>query len=178
MCEKYCQCNLFALVYFSIEQSSYFAIVDLHTTSQQIMDEFKILLRDKGLKATPARLEVLEILHGVEKPLSIKAILNRLSDKTINQATLYRIVTKLKEAGILSMVMLEHNHGHYQLITDKDTHHIVCTSCHTIASFHGCLFADLKESLLSSLPDFANIQSHTLELAGLCKKCFSKNAAA
>lgn len=141
------------------------------------MRDYKQLLREKGLKATPARLEVLEILEKVEKPLSIKAILSRLSDKTINQATLYRIVTKLKEVGILNMVMLEHNHGHYQIVTEKDTHHIVCTVCHKIASFHGCAFSDLAKRLLSSIPDFAKIESHTLELAGLCKQCANNSAA-
>lgn len=142
------------------------------------MHDFKKLLREKELKATPARLEVLEILHREDKPLSIKAILTRLTDKTINQATLYRIVTKLKEVGILSASMLEHNHAHYQLVTDEDTHHIVCTSCHTIASFHGCAFEKLSKTLLTAVPDFASIQSHTLELAGICKKCFSKQATA
>lgn len=136
-----------------------------------IMHDYKQLLRDKGLKVTPARLEVMEILEREKKPLSIKAILSRLTDKTINQATLYRIVTKLREAGILSASMLEHNHAHYQLITEKDTHHIVCTSCHTIASFHGCAFENLSKTLLTAVPEFASIQSHTLELAGLCKKC-------
>lgn len=132
------------------------------------------LLRDKGLKVTPGRLEVLDILERAKKPLSIKALSNRLKDTAINQATLYRTVTRLKEVGILNASMLEHNHAHYQLVTEEDTHHIVCISCHTVASFQGCVFNDLSASLLETIPSFSSIQSHTLELSGVCQLCSSK----
>jgi Fe2+ or Zn2+ uptake regulation protein len=131
-------------------------------------------LHSHGLKATPARLALLSVFQHAKKPLSITALEELLAKEEINSVTFYRIVDDFLAAGIVRPIDLRHGHAHYELITQEEHHHLVCTNCGKINDITHCLPDNFEAKTLRANPDFARIHDHSLELFGVCKKCASK----
>lgn len=129
------------------------------------------LLHSVGLKATPARIAVLELLKKTSKPLSIKSIQSKLAKEEIDQATLYRIVSSLVEKEIIREVDLKHGHGHYELATSSHHHHIICKKCGKIQDID-CDTTQIEKEVLKQ-SGFKSISNHSLEFFGTCKSCSS-----
>jgi Fur family ferric uptake transcriptional regulator len=142
----------------------------MSTAASQQTRRLSALLRGAGFKATPHRLAVLALLEKSKKPLSIKKIRDQLRRKDLDQATLYRMVNALEQAGLLRAVDFRHSHAHYELEGgERHHHHIVCQSCGKLAD----IFADTSrlEAQALKMSKFAAITSHSLEFFGLCRAC-------
>lgn len=140
-----------------------------------IHNEWSEILREQGLKCTPARVAVLVALSGVKKPLTVEEIGQKVKRQKIDTVTLYRTVQRLTNAGLVRRIDFRHGHAHYELNDAKrDHHHIICTKCHAVEDFAGCDFSDLTRRALSQTKNFRMILEHSLELFGLCKKCEKK----
>jgi Fe2+ or Zn2+ uptake regulation protein len=61
-------------------------------------------LRKAGLKATPIRLGILEVLSKGHKMLSIQEIFSALKQEKVDLATVYRCVRKFEKAGLIDSV--------------------------------------------------------------------------
>lgn len=93
-------------------------------------------IRAAGLRCTSAREAVLEHMHTATGPLTHADVSEALADKGFDRATIYRNLTELTEAGLLSRVELGdhvwrfetkrsgHDHG-----KGEDHPHFLCTSC-------------------------------------------------
>ncbi len=132
------------------------------------------LLRNRGLKATPARVALFAVLHKAKKPLSITALQRSLAKEKINNVTFYRMVEDFTNAGIVRPIDLRHGHAHYELVPPQEHHHLICTNCGKVNDISDCLPNNFETKALRANPDFATITDHALELFGLCKKCASK----
>ncbi len=129
-------------------------------------------LRSQGLKSTPARIAILDVLSRVQTPLTVEQIGEKLKKFCLDTVTLYRAAKQLTEAGLLRHVDFRHGHAHYELKDQvHDHHHIICTKCHTVEDFTGCDFSDLVKRARSQTKKFRIIHEHSLELFGICKKC-------
>lgn len=132
--------------------------------------DFKILLRNSGLKITKARLDILGFLAKSKKPVSINDMVVRLP--ILNQATIYRAIHSLLEIGVIRSVDLRHGHAHYELaIGDNDHHHIICTRCGRIEDFSECNMDIVVASVLGGSSHFSRVIDHSMELFGICTKC-------
>ncbi len=93
-----------------------------------MMESLKIL-KDKGLKATPQRIALIEVL--LEHPhLDIEAIHDRLREKipSISVATIYNNLKALQNAGIVREVKIPFHKPLYEV--DLVYHiHAVCKRC-------------------------------------------------
>ena len=135
-----------------------------------IKQELKQILRKGGLKATSARIAILEVLKASKKPMSAQAIFEALP-KTIDRATVYRTVKSLKEKGVIVPIDLRHNHAHYELANLAEHHHLICIKCGRVEDVHHCGLEEAQSKVLRSSKYFARITEHALEFYGLCKKC-------
>lgn len=131
------------------------------------------ILLQIGSKNTPNRRAVLDVFFHETKPLSIKDIQKKIKDKiTLDQVTLYRIITFFIEKGIIKQIDFGHGQAYYEIIDHKnDHHHIICTSCHKVVDFVGCDSAAIIEKVMKQTKDFATISHHSFELFGLCISC-------
>ena len=75
--------------------------------------KFADLLHQAGLKATPARFAILEVLEKSSLPLSPARILKNMGRSDIDQATVYRTLNSLRELGAVRQIDLEHGHAHF-----------------------------------------------------------------
>lgn len=138
-------------------------------------DQWSDVLRERGLKSTPARTAILNILAAAKQPLTVEQIGKKIKKGTSDTVTLYRTVQRLTGVGLLRYIDFHHGHAHYEFNDPKrDHHHIICTACHAVEDFTGCDFSDVAKRVLSQTKNFRTIVEHSLELFGLCKKCEKK----
>lgn len=142
-------------------------------TDQMTRDTFNSFLRSAGLKATPGRLALLEVLYSAKSPRSIAKIMRELGGK-IDRVTAYRALAAMEKTGLVRKVNLEHGHADYELALD-DHHHLVCTACGRLEDFGGCDLRGLERKALKQSKYFAEIRQHSLEFFGLCKACAAKS---
>jgi Fe2+ or Zn2+ uptake regulation protein len=76
----------------------------------------------------------------------------------------------LEQLGLLRKVYLQGKSDLFESALHHH-HHIVCTSCGTIEDFELCDLEKTTNHILSK-SSFSSITSHTLELFGVCKKCY------
>ena len=132
---------------------------------------FADLLHEAGLKATPARLHLIFLLHKTAKPLPAESIILKLRGQGGDQATVYRMLRSLKGAGLVRQVEFQHGHAHWELAELGDHHHLICVKCEKIEDIKGCRIGELEKNILQKTKSFADITGHSLELFGHCKKC-------
>lgn len=133
------------------------------------MQDFKELLRQKGYRATPGRITLLELLWREKEPLTVAEIKTRMGSK-LDTVTLYRALEALFQKGIIRRVDLAHGHAHYEL-EQEHHHHLVCTDCGKLEDIEVREMEKAGENVLKTSKQFKSIYSHELEFFGLCNKC-------
>lgn len=130
----------------------------------------KEILRVAGLRPTMQRTALFAHLANHPQPQSISALSVQLKSQ-MDTVTVYRIMESFMSAGLARQVDLRQGAPLFELVGEHDHHHIVCTRCDHIEDFEGCNYQSLTKSALAQSTAFASIQSHAIELFGLCNKC-------
>jgi Fur family transcriptional regulator, ferric uptake regulator len=147
-------------------------------TAKDVMKEGEVLeryLRGRGLKLTLPRLTVLKAFLGVESHVTadeLLAVARRL-DPRIGQATVFRTIRLLAEAGIAREAgsaeggrRYEHAYGH------AHHDHLVCIGCGEVREFTEAELERMQERIFRNF-GYRPI-GHRLELQGLCPACADK----
>lgn len=133
-----------------------------------------VFLRERGYKATSARLAVLKFLQKYQRPISPKKISDQLAKKA-NQATVYRILKTFKKMGLVRQIDLQHDHTHFELIRPHDHHHhFVCQCCGRITDISSCNILNLINKIKLQSRAVGSISEHSLELFGRCRSCLNR----
>ncbi len=143
-------------------------------TATNTKENFRDQLRRSGHKATPARLLVLSLLEKTTKPLSPQTIVEKVNGKT-DQATIYRMLKQLKESGLIRQIDFHHSHPHYELISSKDHHHLICSRCGKSEDVPCRDMESYQATILRRSQHFNEIKEHALEFFGICKSCTRSN---
>ena len=134
------------------------------------------ILHDQGLRATAPRVAVLRVLAEAERPLSHSEVVERLGDADWDQATIYRNLVKLEEAGLARIASRVEGIDRYALATspeDRHLHpHFVCEDCGRIA----CLPAELIALSSTQGAWTEAIQGATVQFQGECPDCRARGA--
>ncbi|MCX6754597.1 MAG: Fur family transcriptional regulator [Candidatus Nomurabacteria bacterium] len=144
-----------------------------NTSKNQI--NIDTILKDNGLKVTPARLSILNIFTKSKFPLNAFSVYSELSkdkkNKNINEATVYRTLSSLEKNDILKIVNLRKDSVYFELNNDHH-HHIVCTICGTVEDFKENISIEkILSKIIEKSTKFKKIKEHSLELFGICKVC-------
>jgi Fur family ferric uptake transcriptional regulator len=134
---------------------------------------YEELLSGADLKATPNRLDVLEVLGNNNYPLSasdIYEILKRSS--TINRVTVYRILDLLVEHGVAERISTGGRAFYYDIASNdhyKPHPHFYCKNCGQM----DCLS---PEALIVDIGPFwktypGRIDKVEVRIDGICKNC-------
>jgi Fur family transcriptional regulator, ferric uptake regulator len=137
------------------------------------MDHNHVQFKEKGLKKTKQRNEIVEIIAHAKQPLSAEEIFLALSKLKIavNLSTVYRTIETMVAKGILAKVNLDNEvRNRYELVDEHEHHHhLICLGCKKIVSIELCPL-DSFEKQVSKTYDF-KVTNHKLELYGYCEKC-------
>ena len=101
------------------------------------IDEIRELIRESGLRCTESRTTVLERMVSATSPLSHAELTEELVPQGYDQATVYRNLTDLTEAGLLNRLDLGDHIWRFEFRGDDDHDdehpHFMCTDCGTIS---------------------------------------------
>ena len=135
-------------------------------------DEIARLFREHGIKVTPQRLAVYEILKETRSHPSAEQIYKQLvaHNPAISLSTVYKTLDTLHNAGLILLLNVGEDSHRYD--GNPNAHgHLVCTSCHRVD--------DLEESLLGDVNSLLKRKSHyqltalNLYLYGICPECLN-----
>ena len=134
--------------------------------------ELETLIKEAGLRVTAHRVLVLSLLARVKQPTTVYELVEDLRKKeNIDQATVYRNLNSLHEAGLLRRLDFNHGHAHYELETGRASHQLVCSNCETIEKIEGISVDDTVKKMLKKSKKFKQITTHSMEIYGICRTC-------
>ncbi len=134
--------------------------------------DIETMIKEAGLRLTDHRSMILAIISKVKQPVTVYELVDTLRKKAdIDQATVYRNLSSLHEAGLLRRLDFNHGHAHYELETGRASHQLVCHTCETIEKIEGISVDDAVKKMLKKSKKFKNATTHSIEIYGLCKTC-------
>jgi Fe2+ or Zn2+ uptake regulation protein len=143
---------------------------DIHNISDK-----EHVLHAGGFRVTSTRVNLLQLLEHVDKPLSIQRIVTLWKGKAPNTTTLYRSLTDLTEAGIVRRIDLNTGIAHFEYTPHRSHHHhIICNSCGRVEEFNHCSLSSIEKDMTQKSEYFKSIYSHNLEFFGHCTTCTVK----
>jgi Fur family ferric uptake transcriptional regulator len=130
-------------------------------------------LAEQGLKSTSQRDIILNTFVEAGRHVSAEE-LHALIKKTlphIGYATVYRTLKLLAEAGMAEERRFEDGFTRYEYHTSETGHHdhLICTRCGEIVEFENERIEALQSDVARGKG--FKVQSHKLEIYGLCAKC-------
>ena len=128
---------------------------------------------DRGLRLTPQRQMVLEILKDTKEHLDAEGIwmLAQQKDADINLATVYRALNTLVEIGLVQKSYLGEGQkrAFYEVFSKREHLHFACTCCGKVFELDGEGFNRLQREL--ERIHLIKIQTVHLKFEGLCMDC-------
>lgn len=135
-------------------------------------DELLEMLREADLRLTPHRVLIFRILSKTRQPMTVQAILEKVRKKDdIDQATVYRNLLSLHQAGLLRRLDFNHGHAHYEMERGHPSHQLVCTNCETIEKIEGISLDDVIKKMIKKSRKFKSTTTSSVEIYGFCKNC-------
>lgn len=128
--------------------------------------------RSGGLRRTKALEELLATLLKADRPMTLaKLERSRRLASLCDKATIYRLLHRLADAGIVRRLGLHERAAYFALvIPGEHRDYLICTECGTIAPIDApCPVHDLEEEIRRET-GYRNLY-HELEFFGTCPKC-------
>jgi Fur family ferric uptake transcriptional regulator len=138
--------------------------------ANQQLDDARRAIRARGLRATPSRIAVLELLRAEAAPMSHGDVADRLGAHAWDRATLYRNLTDLVEVGLARRTDVGDHVWRFEAVTDDHdpAHpHFVCTECGAVE----CLPEIELAIRRAKAPRAVRQRQVEVHVRGLCDAC-------
>ncbi|MGN6105266.1 MAG: Fur family transcriptional regulator [Kofleriaceae bacterium] len=140
-------------------------------TTKAKLDELRKAVRDRGLRATPSRLAVLDLLRASDQPMSHAEVVDRLANQAWDPATIYRNLIDLSEAGLVRRTDVGDHVWRFEVIRDEHAAmahpHFVCTECGTVECLPAMDFVVPR----ARTPRAVKQRQVEVHVRGLCDTC-------
>lgn len=132
-----------------------------------------VTLKEKGLKLTPQRRLILDIIHKSSDHITGEDIIQVVQAKMpgVNKSTIYRTLDLLEKLGCVCksesndrFIYHHEEEGHH--------HHLVCSQCGTSIDCEEDLFTPVEKSLRTKFGFHAKFKHVVIK--GICKNCKNK----
>ena len=141
--------------------------------SENVIDELKKIVKQKGLKYTEQREIVLNILLDADEHLTAEEVYNLIKtkkpDSNIGIATVYRALGFLEEVNLITSIAFGSDGKKYESNTKKHHDHLICTTCGKIVEFMDDEI-EKRQDRIAKKNKF-KITSHSMQLYGVCESC-------
>lgn len=140
-------------------------------------NEFKDMLKSKGLKVTNQRIMVLKALaDNPGQHLSTEEIYDLVKRESpeIGLATVYRTTQVLLDLELIDKINLDDGFVRYEISHSgkggtHHHHHLICLECGKVFSFEDDLLEKLEKRIEDTMS--FDIVDHEVKLFGYCKEC-------
>ena len=137
---------------------------------------FRTFLRGKNLRNTPQRQRIVEIFFEANGHLTTEEIFERVhgEDPTLGQATVYRTMKLLCEAGLAKEVRFGDGIARYEHAGEAHHDHLICERCGRNLEVVDPNIEALQDAMTrrhNFIPTY-----HRLYLYGICPECQKKDS--
>lgn len=143
-----------------------FELGDSMSKKKVDVDGIRVLLRSAGLRATHARIAVINFLDGSGHPSTHLEVTEKLEKSGFEKSTVFRALGDLTEAGLLRKMELGDHVWRFERVGEADASahpHLLCVDCGSIQ----CLNDNQVELKASrSVGDIEDVL-----LKGRCPEC-------
>ncbi len=111
---------------------------------------FRRFLKRQGLKFTTERAKILDAVLAKEGVFEAEALLEEMREGThrVSKATIYRTLKHLKEANIITEVLIDSRQSHYELSFGREPKgHLVCVETNQIIEFPAHELIELRDRI-------------------------------
>ena len=141
-----------------------------------VLENFKKLLKQNNLKYTTQRELILKIIYDNSGHFTPEDIYNLIKenhpDVKLGIATIYRTLTLLEDADIVSSISFGTQGKKYEFGLKEHHDHLVCLECGGIEEF----FDDTIEKQQEAIAKKFNFKmtNHVMKITGICEACQKK----
>jgi len=134
---------------------------------EEKLEAFIEKCRQEGLKITPQRIAVYEILLDSRNHPTVEEIYEEVKKRYpfVSLATVYRTVETLEQVGLAKKVCYWGSSARYDANTE-DHHHLICVKCGAIKD----IYIEDELKLPSEAGGF-RISGYSVNVYGLCPNC-------
>lgn len=131
------------------------------------------MLRSKGLKVTPQRIAILNMLMSTKEHPTAEAIFKALepTNPTMSLATVYKTLDSFTEIGLIQELSIDNESVHYDYTTEFHPH-IICRKCGHVFDLDIDVSNEIDSILdkVSSETEYA-VDKEQLFFYGVCESC-------
>ncbi len=143
---------------------------------EQLLLDFKALLKDNNLKFTIQREVILECLYNSDEHLTPESLHNILQKKYSNLkigiATVYRTLSLLEDSKMVTSLSFGAQGKKYELGAKNHHDHLICTECGKITEFVDEQI-EIKQHQVADKLGFKMLD-HSMQIYGICQDCQQK----
>lgn len=144
---------------------------------EQLLNDFKALLKKNSLKFTIQREVILETLYNSDEHLTPEALHHLIQEKfpdlNTGIATVYRTLALLEDSNIVTSLSFGAQGKKYELGAKEHHDHMICTECGDITEFVDEQI-ELRQHKIADELGF-KMSDHSMQIYGICKKCQNKS---
>ena len=142
-------------------------------SNEEIIDELKKIVKQKGLKYTEQREIVLSVLLDAQDHLTAEEVYNEIkkehTDSNIGIATVYRALSFLEEVDLITSIAFGTDGKKYESNAKSHHDHLICTNCGKIIEFIDDEIEKRQDKIAKK--NKFKITSHSMQLYGTCETC-------
>jgi len=143
---------------------------------EQLLSDFKALLKRSSLKFTIQREVILETLYNSNEHLTPEALHHLIQEKfpdlKTGIATVYRTLSLLEDSNMVTSLSFGAQGKKYELGAKNHHDHLICVECGSITEFVDEQIEDRQHHIADELG--FKMQDHSMQIYGICKKCQTK----
>ena len=134
-------------------------------------DRFRQFLKSQALRMTSDREAVVEAVFTSHDHFAAEELYQRLRDRGVSKATVYRTLPLLVGCGLLRQVILGDKQGHYEHVHQEEASHdhLICSCCGEIIEFQHPCVAKVREAVRRRYG--FEPRRVVLEISGVCREC-------
>lgn len=134
------------------------------------METLVAVFRSKGLKLTPQRIAVYEMLKGTKSHPSAETIYNTIFDRypTMSLATVYKTLKTLVKVGLIQELNVGEGNFRYDANTEPHPH-IVCLNCGRVDDIENADLSYINQDI-KAYTDY-KVLSSKVYFYGICPDC-------
>ncbi len=143
---------------------------------EQLLHDFKQLLKKNNLKFTIQREVILETLYNSDEHLTPEALHHLIQEKypelNTGIATVYRTLSLLEDSHVVTSLSFGAQGKKYELGAKEHHDHLICTECGKITEFVDEEIEKRQQTITKELG--FKMSDHSMQIYGICKECQEK----
>ncbi|EDZ61130.1 ferric uptake regulator, FUR family [Sulfurimonas gotlandica GD1] len=143
---------------------------------EQLLNDFKSLLKKNSLKFTIQREVILETLYNSDEHLTPESLHHLIQEKfpdlKTGIATVYRTLSLLEDSNMVTSLSFGAQGKKYELGAKNHHDHLICTECGNITEFVDEQIETRQHHIADELG--FKMLDHSMQIYGICETCQQK----